>query len=119
MTTTKTLDVTSLARAIETRDAAGQLAVYGPDAELTLVDHDNPPSRPRVLRGTDEIGAHLADVCAREMTHEVRATVADSGRIAFQVACRYGDGNQVLCLCVADVEDGRITRQQTVQAWDS
>ena len=119
MTTMKTLDVTSLARAIETRDAAGQLAVYGPDAELTLVDHDNPPSRPRVLRGTDEIGAHLADVCARDMTHEVRATVADSGRIAFQVACRYGDGTQVLCLCVADVEDGRITRQQTVQAWDS
>jgi len=118
MTTTTTLDVTALARAIESRDAAGQLAAYAPDAELTLVDHDNPPSRPRILRGPDAIGAHLNDVCARDMTHQVRATVADAGRVAFQVACRYGDGTEVLCLCIADVEGGRIVRQHTVQAWD-
>jgi ketosteroid isomerase-like protein len=119
MTATTTFDVATLAGAIESRDASGQTAVYSPDAELVLIDHDNPPSRPRTLRGTAAIGEHLADVCARDMTHEVRATVADGNRIAFEVACRYGDGTQVLCLCVAEVRDGRITRQHQVQAWDN
>lgn len=119
MTTTSTLDITTLAQAIEARDAAAQLATYAPDAELTIVDAVNSPSRPKVLRGTDEIGAHLTDTCERDMTHQVRSSVADAHRIAMEVACRYPDGTQVLCLCIADVEDGRIVRQHTVQAWDS
>jgi hypothetical protein len=119
MTATTTLDLAALVKAIESRDASTQLAAYAPDAELVLVDATNPPSRPRVLRGTGEIGDHLADVCGRDMTHEVRAAVADGQRVALEVACRYRDGLQVLCLCVADVVDGHITRQRTVQAWDS
>ena len=119
MTTTSTLDITALTHAIEKRDAAGQLAHYAPDAELTVVDAVNSPSRPKVLRGASEIGAHLTDTCDRDMTHEVRSSVADAQRIAMEVACRYPDGTQVLCLCIADVADGRIVRQHTVQAWDS
>lgn|SRR3954447_8585282 len=119
MTTTSTLDVTALARAIESRDAAGQLAAYAPEAELVLVDANNPPSRPSVFRGTDAIGAHLSDVCERDMTHQVRGIVTEPQRIAFEVSCRYADGTQVWCMCQAEVEDGRIVRQHTVQAWDS
>jgi ketosteroid isomerase-like protein len=119
MTATRTLDVTTLSAAIEARDAQGQLAAYAPDAELTIVDAANPPSRPRVLRGHDEIGPYLADVCARDMTHEVRTTVVTGERLAVEVACRYADGTRVLCLCVAELAGGRIARQRTVQAWDS
>jgi ketosteroid isomerase-like protein len=119
MTTTATLDVPGLSEAIEARDAAGQLAVYAPDAELVLVDALNPPSRPRVLRGAAAIGAYLEDVCSRDMTHHVEATVSDGSRIAFQVGCRYGDGTRVQCICVAEVRGGLIVRQRTVQAWDS
>jgi len=119
MTTTSTLDVNALTRAIEARDADGQLAAYAPDAELTVVDAVNSPSRPKVLRGTSEIGEHLVDTCRRDMTHEVRSSVADAQRIAMEVACRYPDGTQVLCLCIADVTEGRFVRQHTVQAWDS
>jgi len=119
MTATNTLDVAALTRAIESRDAAGQLAVYAPDAELVLVDALNPPSHPNVIRGADAIGAHLSDVCERDMTHQVRGIVTDPGHIAFEVGCRYSDGTQVLCMCQAELEDGRIVRQHTVQAWDS
>src|SRR3954452_8604504 len=119
MTTTTTLDVTALARAIESRDAAAQLAVYAPDAELVIVDALNPPSNPRVLQGSAAIGEFIADTCARDMTHHVERIVADATRIAFEVHCRYPDGVQVLCLCIADVEGGRIVGQQQLQAWDS
>jgi hypothetical protein len=118
MTAIRTFDTAALARAIEARDADAQLAAYDANAELRLVDRNNPPSRPLVLRGAAAIGEHLRDVCSRDLTHQVRATVADDHRVAFEVACRYSDGTQVLCHCVADVADGRITRQVTVQAWD-
>ena len=119
MSTTTVLDITALTQAIETRDAQAQLATYAPDAELVLIDAVNSPSHPRVLRGREEIGDHLAEVCGRDMTHEVRASVADEQRVALEVACRYPDGMQVRCLCIADVVDGLIVRQRTVQAWDA
>ena len=119
MTITTTFDIASQTRAIEERDAAAQLGAYAADAELVLVDAVNSPSHPRVLRGSEEIGRHLADVCSRDMTHQVRASVTDGQRVAMEVLCRYPDGQQVLCLCIADVAGGRIVRQRTVQAWDS
>ena len=53
------------------RDAAGQAALYAPDAVLTTIDATTGPSDPAVLRGRDAIGAMLDEVCARDMTHEV------------------------------------------------
>lgn len=117
-TSTATLDTAALATAITERDAAGQLATYSPDAELVIVDHENPPARPRVLRGTDEIGAYLTDVCDRDMTHDVRNAVLAGDRLTVEVACRYADGTNVACLSIAEVAGGRITRQRLVQAWD-
>jgi SnoaL-like domain len=116
---TTTFDLAAHARAIENRDAATLLADYRPDAEIVLVDHDNPPSRPRVLTGLDTIRDHLSDVYGRDMTHQVRTRMATDEQIAFEVACAYPDGTRVLCLCVARIEDGRIASHHQVQAWDS
>jgi hypothetical protein len=118
MTTTATLDLTALAASITARDAAGQRAAYGAEAELTVVDHEHPPARPRVLRGRDEIGAYLSDVCARDMSHDVRTIVLADDRLTLEVGCRYADGTNVICLSVAGVEDGHIAWQRIVQAWD-
>jgi hypothetical protein len=119
MTTTATLDVTAFRRAIETTDADAQLAGYAEDAELTIVDHDHPPSHPTVLRGTEPIGAWLRDVAARDMTHQVSDLTAGPDRLSFVQRCRYADGTAVLCVAVAGLRDGLITRQLVVQAWDS
>lgn len=119
MTATTTLDVTSFRRAIETRDADAQLAGYATDAELTIVDHDHPPSNPTVLRGAGPIGAWLRDVAARDMTHQVADLTAGPDRLSFVQRCRYADGTEVLCATVAGLRDGLITRQLVVQAWDS
>jgi ketosteroid isomerase-like protein len=118
MTSTLTFDTAPLARAIEARDAAAQLEYYASDAVLTVVDHLNPPSRPRVVRGSAALRTHLFDVCARDMVHRVEAAIATADRIAFEVACSYPDGTRVQCLCLAGVVDGRIAWQHQVQAWD-
>jgi hypothetical protein len=119
MSSTLTFDTDALTRAIETRDGAGQLACYQADAVLTLTDHVNPPSRPRVISGSDELHAYFDDLCSREMTHSVQTVVAGSDHIAYEVACTYPDGTRVQCLCVAGVVDGKIAWQHLVQAWDS
>ena len=49
-THTTTFDFATLRRAIEERDAEALTALYSPDAEVRLVDHDHPPGSPLVLR---------------------------------------------------------------------
>jgi hypothetical protein len=117
--TTLTLDLSGLTRAIEERDATVQLAAYTDDAELRIVDKDHPPSSPRVLAGRAAIGAFVADVAARDMTHEIVASVTDGATLALTEACRYPDGVRVLCACTAELRDGLISRQTIVQVWDA
>ena len=118
MSTATTLDIAALSRAIEERDAARQLAHYADDAQVRLVDRNNPPHSPRVLRGREAIREWIEDVCARDMTHRVSARVAGPAGAAFVEECRYPDGTQVVCSAVLDTEDGQITRVLGVQVWD-
>jgi len=113
-----TFDLAALKRAIEARDAAAQLALYAPDAEVRLVDRVTTPGRPRVLRGRDEIAGWVEDVCGREMTHRVEREVAVADRAAFAEECRYPDGTNVLCMTVLELRDGLIASQVAIQAWD-
>jgi hypothetical protein len=115
---TTNFDVEALRRGIEERDADALLGLYAEGAELRIVDSDNPPSNPRVLRGREEIGEYLHDLCGRDMTHSLERVVAANGGAAFIQACRYPDGTRVQCVAVLDLENGRIVRQSGVQAWD-
>ncbi|WP_217912820.1 nuclear transport factor 2 family protein [Miltoncostaea marina] len=117
-TTTSSLHET-IRRAVEGRDAAALAGLYAEDASVTVVDRSTPPSSPRRIHGREEIAAYLADVCSREMSHEVRDYVEGDGRLAHTEHCRYPDGTRVLCMTVADLDaDRRIARQTIVQAWD-
>lgn len=117
MTTTTAFNPTTLIDAIEGRDAAGQLALYAADAEITSVDQEHPPSTPTVLRGTQAIGAHVGEVCARDMQHAVTDLFTAGDRLAYRVDCRYPDGTLVACLVTAELKDGLITKQYCLQAW--
>ena len=117
--TTTTFDTAALRRGIEQRDAAALLALYAPDAEMTVVDRNAPPSCPRVLHGRAAIGEYLDDTCGREMTHSLERVVVSGETAAFSQACRYPDGTRVLCLAMLDLRDGLIVRQTAVQEWDA
>jgi ketosteroid isomerase-like protein len=81
-TTDPGLDLAALRRAVEERDAAAQAANYAQDAVIEAVDHEHPPSRPRVISGRDAIAAHYAEVCARDMTHRVLSATGDGAHLA-------------------------------------
>ncbi len=108
----------ALKRAIEARDAPTLSSFYADDAVVRVIDRNNPPSKPREVRGRAAIGAFFDDICSRAMTHEVADSVADEDRLAFTQACAYPDGTRVFCVAMTRLADGKIARQTIVQAWD-
>ena len=76
-TATTAFDTEALRRGIEERDAATLRALYTPDAEMTVVDRNAPPSHPRVLHGRTAIGEYLDETCGRDMTHRLERVVSE------------------------------------------
>lgn len=111
--------ISGLREAIEARDAQNLKSLYADDAVITIIDSENPPSRPRTIAGAKDIGAFLDDVYSRDMTHTVESGVVNGNTLAFVQGCRYGDGTRVIASSIAELGPGRIVRQTTVQAWDS
>src|SRR5580658_973075 len=117
MTLSHPVSVAELKRAIEERDAKALAALYADDALLRIIDHDNPPSKPREFKGRQAIASYYDDVCGRAMSHHVEAGLANGQALAFTQACTYPDGTKVFCAAMLDIKDGKIVRQTAVQAW--
>src|SRR5207245_7107712 len=90
---TKTDEVTSgaIKRAIEGRDGSTLASFYADDAVLRIVDRNNPPSRPREVKGRSAINTFWDDICSRAMTHKVDVSITEGDRLAFTQACAYPD----------------------------
>jgi ketosteroid isomerase-like protein len=112
------LTISALQQAIEGRDAKALAGFYADDATMQIIDQENPPSRPREIRGHAAIASYFDDVCGRAMTHRVERGVAEADRIAFTQACTYPDGKRVFCAASLDLAGGKIKRQVSIQAWD-
>ena len=108
----------AIKQAIETRDGKALAGFYRDDAVLRIIDRNNPPSKPREIRGRAAIATFWDDICSRAMTHSVDTTIAEGDRLAFTQACAYPDGAKVFCAATVDLKDGKIARQTVVQAWD-
>ena len=118
MSTVTQFDLERFTRAIEERDAAAQLSMYGPGARVTIADKIAQPGSPRVLSTREEIKDWLEDLYGRDMTHNVAHRVKDESGAAFTLACRYPDGTNVLCGTVLETDGGQISDQTVVQVWD-
>jgi hypothetical protein len=112
------INVANLKHAIETRDARTLASFYANNALVRIIDCDNPPSKPRELKGRGAIVAYYDDVCSRAITHSVECGVAQGDRLAFTQSCAYPDGARVFCAAMLELADGKISRQTVVQAWD-
>jgi len=108
----------TLKRAIIGRDADLAASVYAEDAELVIVNRNYPPSRPLVLRGRSAALELWRDICAKEMTHSITATVVGDGAFAIRESCAYVDGGRVVGHVIAELRDGRIVRHLSVDCWD-
>jgi ketosteroid isomerase-like protein len=117
---TKTNGVTGTAikRAIEGRDGKMLASFYADDAELRVIDRNNPPSKPHEVKGKAAIATFWDDICSRAMTHKVETSISEGDRLAFTQACAYPDGAKVFCQAMVELKGGKIARQTVVQAWD-
>ena len=100
------------------RDAAKVMSAYAENVEATVVNRNNPPSRPLVLRGHSALRRMVEDICSREMTHGIHGTLVGDGSIAYRVECRYPDGCNVVGLYMATLKDGLIVEEFSVDCWD-
>ena len=116
--TTKTNGGAGIKRAIEGRNSRILSSFYTDDALLRVIDHSNPPSRPREVKGRAPIATFWDDICSRAMIHEVDINIADERTIVFTQRCAYPDGMKVFCMSIVELDGGRIARQTAVQAWD-
>jgi hypothetical protein len=114
---TKSVTGAAIKQAIEGRSGRMLASFYADDAVVRVIDRNNPPSKPREIKGRTAIDAFWDDICSRAMTHKVEVTIAEGDRLAFSQACSYPDGAKVLCLPL-ELKDGMILRQTAVQAWD-
>lgn len=113
-----TMDMAAFRRAAEQSNADQLRSFYTDNAQMKIVDRTHPPSAPLVLSGNQVIGDYLADICRREMSHLIEDEVVGEGRIAFNEACQYPGGERVLASSILELQNGKIVRQVTVQAWD-
>jgi hypothetical protein len=114
----KSVTVADLKRAIEGRKAPALTGFYADNAVVSVIDRDNPPSKPRKLEGKSAITAYFEDVCGRDMTHKIEDGVGTGNRLAFTQTCAYPDGTKVFCSAMIELKGGKIARQVVVQAWD-
>ena len=112
------VSVSEIKYAIENRDGRRLANMYADDAVLRVVDRDNPPSKPREIRGKLAISAYWEDVCGRTMTHKVETSIAEGNKLAFTQACAYPEGGKVFCVAMLELRDGKIAQQTAVQVWD-
>jgi hypothetical protein len=112
------LDFEALRRAAEHNDAEVLAGLYAEDAEVLVVNRETPPSSPHVLRGREAITQYLKDVCSRTIKSRIEDEVVGEERIAFNEACQYPDVTRVLTATTLEVQDCKIARQVSVEAWD-
>lgn len=94
------------------------LGCYSDDAEMQVIDRNNPPSSPLKLHGKKAIADYYKDICSRSMKHVVQQEIVGDNRLGFTEACQYADGTRVLAAEMCELSDGKISRQTTIQAWD-
>lgn len=103
---------------LEHGDVSKLMSLYDDDAELRLIDHDHPPSAPRILYGKQAISEYYCDVLNRPLKHQVEDEVMGGSHLAYTESCEYPDGSKVFTSSMLTLKDGRIVKEVDVQVWD-
>jgi SnoaL-like protein len=106
-----------LTRAIESQDHDAFAALLAEEVEAISYSVRTPPGAPARVVGRDALLALYREVPA-ELTHTISNGVVGPDRVAYTLTCTYPTGQLVVVNTIADVRDGLVTRQVSVEAWD-
>ncbi|MGF1471737.1 MAG: nuclear transport factor 2 family protein [Rubrobacteraceae bacterium] len=112
------LDFESLRGAIERSDVKAIVDLYAENAEVSIVNHNSPPSSPFVLRGREAVTEYLKAVWSAGARHRIENSVLGKDRVAFNEVWEYPDGTRVLAATTLEVRDGKVVRAVSVESWD-
>jgi hypothetical protein len=110
------LDFEALCLGIERCDPDLILGFYAEDADLSIVNADDPQRSPFELRGRAEIAKHLRATFGPESSHRVEREIVGDDRVTFWEVCEYPDGSRLWVETTLEVSDGKIVRQVDVVA---
>ena len=110
MSTQTRFDLDGLSYAVGARNAGYQLALYADDAEVEIVDADDPAVPIRVLRGKSDIREWLDSMSSGAVRYQVTDAEAHQNQLRFTEECLYPDGSDLRYECRAELYRGRITR---------
>lgn len=106
--------------ALEKCDLNTIVNCFSDDCTLEVIDKDHPPSSSLKLNGKKAISDYYKDIFGRKMTHHIEQEIVGDGQIAFTESCQYPDGMRVIAAEVFELtDDGKVSRQTNVQAWDA
>ena len=111
-------DYDGFRRAFCAKDVDAWLAFFTDDAVWIEYRHTKPPRDPKIIRGRDEIEAHLRLMAEGPLELAMSDEVLGDKRAAFRVVCTLPGGRRIIEHVIVELEDGRIARQVDVEAWD-
>lgn len=117
VTATAQTALEAFAAAVARKDYDALESCYADEAVVVSYSERNRPSSAEVLRGPKAIVGVYKEAPA-ELRHELTDEVAGEERFAFTMKCTYPSGELVIWTAICHVEDGLITRQVGVEAWD-
>jgi ketosteroid isomerase-like protein len=109
MSTQIKFDLAGLSRALESGDSRYLLALYADNAEVQIIEGDDPAS-PRILQGKLAIASWIDDLCAKDIRHRVLNSRASETLVALIEERETPDGANVRYAWTAEVSRGQITR---------
>jgi ketosteroid isomerase-like protein len=115
---TSEFDFAAFKNAFERKDFDRWVPFYADDAEWIEYRHISPPRAPNRMIGRQQIADFLARVCSTDFAITIADEVIAADRVAFSVDCTFPDEKRVFEHVIAQIEDGKITRQVDVEAWD-
>ena len=110
------LDFEALRLGIERCDPDLILDFYAENADLSIVNAEDPQRLPFALRGRAEIAKYLRATFGPESSHRVEREVVGDDRVTFWEVCEYPDGSRLWVETTLEVNDGKIVRQADVVA---
>jgi ketosteroid isomerase-like protein len=111
-------DLETYRRAFEAWDKETLLECYSDEVELIEVNHENPPSSPRIRRGKEVLRGIFEGGAAVGVKGTVENGFAEGERAALTFTCEFPDGRKVMANAILELEDGLIARHMEVQSGD-
>ncbi len=111
-------DFAAFKDAFERKDLDRWVPFYADEAEWIEYRHISPPRAPNRMISKQQIADFLAWVCSTDFGITIADEVIATNRVAFSVDCTFLDGKRVFEHVIAQIGDGKITRQVDVEAWD-